>query len=181
MIRSFTLAAVAGITFLTLNSCATIPSGIEAIKPFDKVKYLGRWYEIARFDFRFERNLNNVTATYSLNRNGTIKVVNRGYDYVSGEWKEAIGKAKSAGDADEAKLKVSFFGPFYAGYNVIAIDNDYNYALIAGQNFKYLWLLSRETTMPDSVKESYLKIAQEAGYDVSALLWTLHDNTPDAR
>ena len=133
-----------------------------AIKPFDKEKYLGKWYEIARMDFRFERNLNNVTANYSIKENGNIKVDNRGFDYVTREWKQAVGKAKLAGDPDEAKLKVSFFGPFYSGYNVIALDDQYKYALVAGQNLKYLWLLSRETTMPESTKQSYLNIAKDS-------------------
>jgi apolipoprotein D and lipocalin family protein len=177
MIKSLTLASLTGITFFALNSCATIPRGAVAIKPFDKERYLGRWYEIARMDFRFERNLNNVTANYSLNDNGTIKVDNRGYNYVTKEWKQATGKAKSAGDPEVAKLKVSFFGPFYSGYNVIAIDEGYKYALVAGQNLKYLWLLSRETIMPEDIKQSYINIAKEIGYDISSLIWTVHDKS----
>jgi apolipoprotein D and lipocalin family protein len=156
-------------------SCTSIPKGAVAVKPFDIDKYLGKWYEIARMDFRFERNLNNTTANYSRNKNGTIKVDNRGYHYVEKEWKQAIGKAKPAGQPGEARLKVSFFGPFYSGYNVIALDSEYKYALIAGENLKYLWILSRETTVPESIKNSYLKIAQDLGYDISALIWVEHD------
>jgi apolipoprotein D and lipocalin family protein len=169
------MAALTGVVLVTLRSCASIPEGAVAIKPFDKEKYLGKWYEIARMDFRFERNLNNVTANYSIKENGSIKVDNRGFDYLTKEWKQAIGKAKLAGDPDEAKLKVSFFGPFYSGYNVIALDDQYKYALVAGQNLKYLWLLSRETTMPESTKQSYLNIAKGLGYDVSTLVWTEQD------
>jgi apolipoprotein D and lipocalin family protein len=169
------MTALTGVALLTLRSCASIPEGAIAIRPFDKEKYLGKWYEIARMDFRFERNLNNVTATYTLKDNGSIKVDNRGFDYLTKEWKQAIGKAKFAGSPDEARLKVSFFGPFYSGYNVIALDDQYKYALIAGQNLKYLWMLSRETTMPESTKQSYLDIAKGLGYDVSALIWTEHD------
>ncbi len=176
MKRSLIMTALAGIALITLRSCATIPEGAVAVKPFDKNKYLGKWYEIARMDFRFERNLNNVTATYSVNTNGSIKVDNRGFDYIVKEWKQAIGKAKLAGDPDEGKLKVSFFGPFYSGYNVIALDEEYKYALIAGQNLDYLWLLSRETTMPEDVKQSYLKTAKDLGYDTSVLVWTEHEN-----
>ena len=175
MKRSLIMAALTGVVLVTLRSCASIPEGAVAIKPFDKEKYLGKWYEIARMDFRFERNLNNVTANYSIKENGNIKVDNRGFDYVTREWKQAIGKAKLAGDPDEAKLKVSFFGPFYSGYNVIALDDQYKYALVAGQNLKYLWLLSRETTMPESTKQSYLNIAKGLGYDVSTLVWTEQD------
>src|SRR5438046_321664 len=97
-----------------LNSCKTIPTGAVATKPFDVNRYLGNWYEIARIDFRFEKNLNNTTANYSLNPDGTIRVVNRGFNYKTGKWKEAAGKAKFVSDTNEAKLKVSFFGPFYA-------------------------------------------------------------------
>jgi len=157
------------------GSCTSIPKGAVAVKPFDIEKYLGKWYEIARMDFRFERDLNNVTANYSRNDNGTIKVDNQGYNYVTKEWKQAIGKAKPAGQPDEARLKVSFFGPFYSAYNVIALDSEYKYALVAGKNLKYLWILSRETTVPESIKNSYLKIAQDLGFDIAALIWVEHD------
>src|SRR4051794_37755043 len=103
------------VAFSILESCRTIPKGAVAVKPFDIEKYLGKWYEIARFDFRFEKNLNNTTANYSFNKDGSIKVVNRGYNYKTDEWKEAIGKAKFVSSTNEARLKVSFFGPFYSG------------------------------------------------------------------
>ena len=153
-----------------LFSCATIPKGAEAVKPFDKERYLGKWYEIARKDFKHERNLSNTTAEYSLNDDGTIKVDNQGYNVKKNEWTQAIGKAKFVGDENVAMLKVTFFGPFYTGY-VIAIDDDYRYALVAGKNHKYLWILSREKTIPEDVKNNYLKIAQEVGYDTSDLVW----------
>ena len=156
-------------------SCASIPKGATAVTPFEKEKYLGKWYEIARLDFRFERDLNNTTAQYSLNENGSIRVDNQGYNTVKEEWTQAIGKAKFAGDENTAMLKVSFFGPFYAGYNVIAIDNEYKYALVAGENLKYLWILSRETNIPDDIKERYLKIAGDIGYNIPDLIWVKHD------
>ncbi len=162
------------IGLLSLGSCASIPNGAVAVKPFDSEKYLGKWYEIARLDFRFERNLNNTTANYSLNKDGTIKVDNRGYNYLTKEWKQAIGKAKLVGEPNEAKLKVSFFGPFYSGYNVIALDTEYKYALIAGKNLSYLWILSREVSIPENIKKDYLKIAQDLGYNTSLLIWVEH-------
>lgn len=158
-----------------LFSCATIPKGAVAVEPFEKEKYLGKWYEIARMDFKFEKNLNNTTATYSLNNNGSIKVDNQGYNTKKEKWTQAIGKAKFVGDEDVGKLKVSFFGPFYSGYNVIAIDKDYQYALVAGKSLKYLWILSRETEIPMNVKNKYLKIAEDIGYNTSELLWITHD------
>lgn len=158
-----------------LLGCATIPKGAVAVKPFDKNKYLGKWYEIARIDFKYERGLNNTTAEYSLNDNGTIKVVNKGYNPQKGEWKKAVGKAKFVGDPNVAMLKVSFFGPFYGGYNVIAIDDQYKYALVAGESLKYLWILSRETSIPEDVKANYLKIARSVGFNTDKLIWVTHD------
>ena len=89
---------------------------------------------------------------------------NRGYNYKTGKWQKAIGKAKFVGSSDTAMLKVSFFGPFYGGYNVIALDKDYKYALVAGDNVDYLWILSRETTIPEEIKTEYLKSEYGEGF-----------------
>jgi apolipoprotein D and lipocalin family protein len=166
------LGGILGI--LAFGACETIPKGALVVKPFEKEKYLGKWYEIARFDFYFERDLNNVTAHYSLKPNGTIKVVNKGFNYKAQQWKEAVGKAKPAGSPDEGKFKVSFFGPFYAAYNVIALDKDYQYALVAGKNLDYLWILARESSIPDDIKQNYLELAKSIGFNTSALIWTEH-------
>jgi len=157
-----------------LNSCSSIPKGAKAVEPFEADRYLGKWYEIARLDFKFEKGLNNTTANYSINPNGTIKVLNRGYDYGAQEWKEAIGKAKVLQEG-KAMLKVSFFGPFYAGYNVLALDSEYKYALVAGESLKYLWILSREKTIPAEIKTNYLNIAGNLGYSTSDLIWVEHN------
>lgn len=159
---------------LALCACDTIPEGVKAVRPFDKSRYLGKWYEIARMDFRFERDLNNTTANYSLNSDGSIKVLNRGYNYKTKEWKEATGKAKFVGPDSIAMLKVSFFGPFYAGYNVIALDSNYQYALIAGKDLSYLWILSRTTVIPENIKQRYLEIAKSAGFKTDELVWVEH-------
>lgn len=155
-----------------LNSCsAGIPEKAAAIQNFDSEKYLGRWYEIARFDYRFEKNMNQVTATYSKNADGTIKVENKGYDYVKNEWKQSTGEAKFVNSENEARLKVSFFKPFWAGYNVVDLDDDYKYALVAGKNLDYLWILSREKTIPDNIKNRFLEKARAIGYETSQLIW----------
>jgi apolipoprotein D and lipocalin family protein len=169
------IGAVAAGVALGLTSCVAIPKGAKAVKPFNKDKYLGKWYEIARMDFKFEKNLQQVTANYSLMEDQSIRVDNKGFNTKQGKWKESIGKAKPAGDQTEGRLKVSFFGPFYAGYNVIAIDDEYKYALIAGNNLKYLWLLSREKTMPDYMIQRYLSHAKALGYEVEKLVWTKQD------
>jgi len=173
--KNLSRTMIAAVMTFALCSCSTIPKGAVAVKPFDNSRYLGKWYEIARLDFKFERNLDNTTAEYSLNEDGTIKVVNRGFDTVKSEWKKAEGKAKFTGDKNIAMLKVSFFGPFYGGYNVIALDDEYKYALIAGESLKYLWILARETTIPDDVKTRYLEIAQKIGYKTSGLIWVKHN------
>ena len=166
---------IISVSMLGLFSCATIPKNATAVTSFDKEKYLGKWYEFARFDFKFEKNLNNTTAEYSLNENGTIKVDNRGYNTVNNQWQQSIGKAKFVKNDSIAMLKVSFFGPFYGGYNVLAIDADYKYALVAGGSLKYLWILSRETSIPEETKVKYLEIAENIGFETSNLLWIVHD------
>ncbi|WP_255607066.1 lipocalin family protein [Pedobacter polysacchareus] len=160
---------------ILFNACkVSIPKGAKAVKPFDSKRYLGKWYEIARLDFKYEKNLNNVTATYTEKDKGQIQVDNRGYDTVKKQWKQSIGKAKLVKGTDQGRLKVSFFGPFYAGYNVIAIDTDYQYALVAGNNLNYLWILSRTSAIPESVKEDYLAQAKKLGYRTEDLVWTVH-------
>jgi len=148
---------------------------IEVIKPFDSEKYLGKWYEVARLDYSWERNLDNVTATYSLREDGKIKVDNKGYNSKKEKWEESIGKAKPVNDPKEGSLKVSFFGPFYAEYNIVAIDREYRYALVAGESTKYMWILSREKTIPAQVKEAYLQKAKSLGYNTDQLIWVKHD------
>ena len=157
---------------LALQSCKSMkPAGAVPVQSFDASKYLGTWHEIARFDYKFERGLEQVTANYSLKKNGDIRVENKGYKVAEGKWKSAIGIAKFREGKDVAALKVSFFGPFYAGYNVVAIDPGYHYALVAGESLEYLWLLSREKTMPENVKQDYLQKAKAIGYDVDKLIW----------
>ncbi len=158
-----------------LSSCASIPKNATPVQNFNVDKYLGSWYEIARFDFRFEKDMNNVMAQYSLNEKNNVTVLNSGYNYIKEEWVSAQGVAKFRGDKDRAALKVSFFGPFYSGYNVIALDEDYKYALVAGKSLKYLWILSREKSIPEDIKTAYLKIAQDVGYDTSKLIWVEHN------
>lgn len=178
MKKIFKMLAVAGALsalFLNMVSCVGIPEGATAVQNFNADRYLGKWYEIARFDFRFEKDLDNTTAEYSRNPDGTIKVLNKGYNYVKNEWKSAEGVAKFVGDPTEARLKVSFFGPFYGGYNVIELDEDYRYALVAGNSLKYLWILSRTKTIPEEVKKKYLDKAKALGYETDKLLWPRHD------
>ena len=139
----------------------TVPS-------LDISRYAGVWYEVARFPHRFERDLQKVTATYSLLENGDIKVTNRGMNG-KGKWKEVNGKAFVPDSAQPGKLKVQFFWPFRAPYWVHRIDEGYRFALVGGPGSDYLWVLCREKTMPDGVYQDYLKTAQELGYDIARL------------
>ncbi|MDR0954101.1 MAG: lipocalin family protein [Rikenellaceae bacterium] len=162
---------VAG-TLLYYRHRPTIPAGVEAVKPFNAARYLGRWYEICRMPMPFESGLSHVTADYSLNEDGSLKVVNTGFSLRKGEWSSVTGKAVFVGDRSEGKMKVSFFGPFYAGYNVVEIDDDYRYALVFGRSLDYMWILSREPEVPEKVLRRYLKKAVSAGYDYYRLIWT---------
>ncbi|BAV06201.1 apolipoprotein D and lipocalin family protein [Filimonas lacunae] len=163
------------IVILGMSCNVSIPKGATAVSPFNSTRYLGKWYEIARMDFKYEKHLNNVTATYSLREDGAIQVDNRGFDTTKNQWKQSIGKAKFVKDKNTGRLKVSFFGPFYAGYNVIAVDADYQYALVVGDNLKYMWILSRTTHIPETVKADYLAQAEKLGYSIENLVWTQHD------
>ncbi len=154
-----------------LGSFRFTPKGVEAVKNFDQAKYLGTWYEIARLDYKWEKNMDHVTATYSLKENGTIKVDNKGFDVKKNKWKQSVGKAKPVKDATEGRLKVSFFGPFYAGYNVVAIDKDYKYALVIGGSTDYMWILSREKTIPEEIKQQYTAKAKDLGVKINELIW----------
>ncbi|WKZ65275.1 MAG: lipocalin family protein [Flavobacteriales bacterium] len=158
--------------------CASKPPGMTPVRPFAVDRYLGLWYEVARLDHSFERGLEQVTAQYDRNADGSIRVLNRGYDTAQGRWKEATGKAKLAGAADEGRLKVSFFGPFYGGYNVVALDADYRHALVVGNSTKYLWILSRTPELPEEARVRYLALARELGCDPDALIWVRHDQAP---
>ena len=164
------------IVLMLLNSCSVgIPEGATAVKNFDADRYLGKWYEIARFDYRFEKDMDNVTAEYSKNPDGSIRVQNRGYNYVKKEWKQSVGEARFVNDKTEARLKVSFFKPIWAGYNVIELDDNYQYALVVGNNLKYLWILSRTTTIPENVRQKFLEKAKSIGYNTDELIWVKHN------
>lgn len=168
------LPILAGIIVaLTLVACRSPipPEGIHPVTHFNADRYLGKWYEIARLDNRFERGLESVSATYSKRSDGGIRVINRGYDPQQQAWRESEGKAYFTETPTIAALKVSFFGPFYGGYNVIALDNDYSTALVSGSNRDYLWILSRTPTIPDTVKQHYLGIAHHWGFATDKLLW----------
>lgn len=162
-------------TLLLVSSCASKPKNAEAVTNFELNRYLGVWHEIARIDFKHEEGLNNVSAQYTLDDNGNVRVLNSGYNYEKKEWEKAEGWAKFRGHEHIAELKVSFFRPFYSGYNVVAIDENYQYALVVGKDLDYLWILSRSKEVPETVKNEHLALAHKIGYDTSRLLWVTHN------
>ena len=156
------------------SSCKAQNTMIDknVVKELNIERYLGEWYEIARFDHRFERGLVGVSANYSLRDDGKIKVVNSGYkDSLNGKFSQAVGKAKIPNPASEpAKLKVSFFWFFYGDYFVLELDEDYQWAVIGSSSDKYLWILSRSPQMNDELYQQILKGLTQRGYNVRQLI-----------
>lgn len=175
MRNSIIKAILAGGAML-LSGCAVAPDGVKPVSGFELDRYLGTWYEIARLDHRFERGMSNVTASYSLRDDGGVKVVNRGYLADKQEWDTADGKAFFVGDENVGQLKVSFFGPFYGGYNVIALDKDgYQYSMVAGPDRSYLWILSRTPALDPTTLAALVDQAADLGFPVDELIYVDHD------
>jgi apolipoprotein D and lipocalin family protein len=151
---------------LFILSCSGNKVEVRRLNNFESEKYLGKWYEIARIDNKFEKNLINATAEYSLNSDGSIKVINKGYDKTKNTEKIIEGKAKII---DKGLLKVYFVPFFGADYNVLYVDSDYQYAVVGGNKSDYLWVLSRKDTLEEDIFDKLVKIAFERGYDVELL------------
>ena len=145
-------------------------SGLETVKHVDVKRYMGMWYEIARFPHRFEKGLVGVTATYTLLQNGRVRVLNRGYKGdLDGKPKTAKGKAKVVDPKTNAKLKVSFFWPFSGDYWILELGKDYEYAVVGDESREYLWILSRRPRMDEAVYNELVSSVKDKGFDVSRL------------
>ena len=172
--KSLIPLALAALMFPGLLNAQNGQYDNSTIPEFDLMKYLGTWYEIARFDHSFERGLENVTAEYILRDDGKIDVLNSGWK--NGKFKTAEGKAKQPDPlTDPAHLKVSFFLFFYSDYNVMMLDDDYQVALVGSKSPKYLWILSRTPSLSEEVTEAVLDEAASRGYDLSELIWVNQD------
>ncbi len=159
-----------------LAGCTSIPDGVTPVNNFQKDKYLGTWYEIARLDHSFERGLEQVTASYSVKTDGGIKVLNKGYNTEEGVWDEAEGKAYFVAQENVGHLKVSFFGPFYASYIIASLSSvneqeQYEYALITGPDTDYLWILSRTPVLQKDVLNELVSQAKEYGFATEKLIY----------
>ncbi len=160
------------VAVLMLSACTGgPPGGLQIVQNFDLQRYQGEWFEIARLDHRFERGLSQVTANYAVQEDNSVRVTNRGLDENSQEWEEAIGKAKFVAAPDQGALKVSFFGPFYGAYNIVALDQEnYQWVMVTGPSYDYLWILARQPTLDASVYSMLVEIAATAGFAVEDLI-----------
>ncbi len=157
--------------------CSSIPSGVQAVGNFDVNRYQGTWYEIARLDHSFERGLSNVSATYTLRDDGGIDVLNKGLNKNTGRWKQIKGRAYFVKDKTVGRLKVTFFWPFYGGYNVISLDNEnYAYAMVCGPNRSYLWILARQKKLRRSIMGELITTAKNFGFKTDNLILVEHEH-----
>lgn len=162
-------------SLLALAGCTGTPEGVPAVNDFELERYLGTWYEIARLDHPFERGLTDVTAEYRTREGGGIEVVNAGFDPEAGERRAAVGKAFFVGDPSVGMLKVSFFGPFYGGYNVIDLDEEgYCWSMVAGPNRSYLWILGRTPDLDPDLVARLTDRAEALGFPVDELIRVEH-------
>ncbi len=160
--------------------CTGVPSGLRPVTDFEPERYLGKWYEIARLDHRFERNLSNVSALYFKKNDDAIGVVNRGYNEKTGQWEEIEGTAYFTQNESVGSLKVSFFGPFYGGYHIIFLDRkSYQYAIVVGPRRSFLWILSRQKKMDQKILNELVAKADQLGFDTEELIY-VDQNRPDA-
>ncbi|MDB1125178.1 lipocalin family protein [Vibrio algarum] len=160
---------------IILTGCLGMPENVQPVENFDVQQYMGKWYEVARLDHSFERGLSEVTAEYSIQNNGKVTVINRGYSASESEWKQAEGKAYFVNTSDQGYLKVSFFGPFYGSYVVFELGENYQYAFVSGPDNDYLWLLSRTPEIDEGIKEKFTSMSNARGFDTKNLIWVSHN------
>ncbi len=161
-------------SIMSCSSATTVDN--STVKSLDLGRFMGRWYEIARFDHRFERDMQQVTTLYTLQENGKVTVTNQGLK--DGKWKTSEGKGKLTNTP--GLLRVSFWGPFYSDYRIMMLAPDYSYALIGGEDDTYLWILSRSPQLPQDTRNILLREAQRRGYNTNNLIWVQQKTTPQS-
>lgn len=162
-------AGVAGIAYALWPKKKVPASAI--VEPFDKEKYMGTWHEVARLPNLIEKDLRDLTEEYTLNEDGTITVITRAFNPLKNKPVEATGTIKFRGAETRGELEVAYFVPIYLDYNLLDVDDDYRYALVSGKSMDYLWLLSRESSMPEDMKQRFLQKAMALGFEISKLEW----------
>lgn len=172
MKKIFLATLFAGVLGLLGCNSSDPPIDKTTVTALDLTKYMGKWYEIARYDHSFERNLVGCTADYSIQEDGIIKVINSGYkNSLDGKYEESIGKARRPDDSKPGELEVAFFANFYADYWVLELDEDYNYVLVGSKKDNYLWILSRTPQMKTEDLDFIKNRAKIRGYNLDDLIW----------
>lgn len=159
---------------LWLAGCQSEPTPVATpVKNFNAERYLGKWYEVVRLPHGFEENLIAVTAEYRMNADGTLEVTNRGWNTQDKEWQTAIGKAEPV-KGMEGAYQVTFFWPFYGGYYVSWLDDDYSMALVTSDSKDYFWFLSRSPNVDQSDIDYALAKANQWGFDIDQMIQVKH-------
>ena len=169
----FKLLAFVSITIL-FTACSSKNPPLQTVQKVEINRYLGTWYEIARYEHFFEKDCKNVSANYSMLDEDTIKVINRCTKIQTNEKKEALGRAYAI-DNTNSKLKVSFFRPFYGDYWVLILDENYDYVVVGTPSREYLWILSRKPNLDEKIKNEILQKLPNLGFDTSKLIWTIQE------
>jgi apolipoprotein D and lipocalin family protein len=170
--QHFIVLLVAGV--LLLVSCRSKP--LDTVPELDIERYSGTWYEIARLPNRFERGLKCVTATYTLREDGRVTVFNQGHKIDDPAETQSIeGVAWVPNNKEPGRLKVRFFWPFSAGYYVMALGNDYEYALVGSPSRRFLWILARDPQMAPDLYNKLTETARAKGFDTSEMIRVEHD------
>ena len=162
--KKFFLMAIAAMLFA---GCESAKVDNSTVKSVDLNRYLGNWYEIARFDHSFERGMEYAMAHYTMRDDGKIDVLNTGIK--DGRAEDAKGIAKTTNQP--GLLRVSFFGPFFSDYRIMMLDENYQYVLVGGSTNRFLWILSRTPQLDEATISLILAEAEHRGYDTTRLLW----------
>lgn len=159
---------------LFFTACSSKNPPLQTVQKVELDKYLGTWYEIARYEHFFEKDCKNVTANYSMMDEETIKVINKCTKIQTNEKKEAMGRAYATNETN-TKLKVSFFRPFYGDYWILILDKNYDYVVVGTPSREYLWILSRTSKLDEEIKNQILQKLPNLGFDTSKLIWTIQE------
>lgn len=162
------------IFMIIFTGCSSKYQNLSTVKTVDIQRYLGTWYEVGRYENSFEKGCIGASATYTLDKDKSLKVLNRCYDENGQEIASAMGKAYSV-DTTNTKLKVSFFWPFYGDYWIIKLAEDYRYSIVSEPRKKYLWILSRSKELTSKDRKEILYFLREEGFNTENIFWTKLD------